>query len=178
MNKLRGSRVYCAGPMDRVKDGGVGWRRMITPALKNMGIYVLDPTNKPIDIGCEDIENREFRSKLKQNLEFDKIRKMGGEIRRVDLRSVDVVDALVVHWDTTVSICGTMEEITLANRQKKPILIKFSPDIQSAPDWLFFMLPHKYFFDTWEDLLKCLYRVDSGEEVDDRWVLFDWESLK
>ena len=49
MNRLEGMRAYLAGAMDRVPDGGVGWRQEIHPTLKRFGIRVLDPCDKPIN---------------------------------------------------------------------------------------------------------------------------------
>ena len=51
MLKLTGHRVYLAGPMDRVSDRGVIWRKKITPPLKSMGLNVLDPLDKPTTAG-------------------------------------------------------------------------------------------------------------------------------
>ena len=47
MNKLKNTICYLCGPMDRVDDGGVVWRSAITPLLKEMGVGVLDPCDKP-----------------------------------------------------------------------------------------------------------------------------------
>ena len=49
MNRLCGTRTYLAGAMDRVKDGGIGWRNDITPFLEDMGVVVLDPCKKEWD---------------------------------------------------------------------------------------------------------------------------------
>ena len=38
MSKLKGMRTYLAGAMDRVPDGGTGWRNRITPMLKSLGV--------------------------------------------------------------------------------------------------------------------------------------------
>ena len=54
MNRLKGMRTYLAGAMDRVPDGGAGWRDKITPLLKKMGVVVLNPCDKPSEIGKED----------------------------------------------------------------------------------------------------------------------------
>ena len=71
MNRLNGMRTYLAGAMDRVKDGGVGWRKNITPLLKQMGVTVLDPCDKPIEIGIEDESSREIIDSYKKNGQFD-----------------------------------------------------------------------------------------------------------
>jgi len=57
---------YLCGAMDRVTDGGVGWRQDLIQSLKDLKILWLDPTRKPIDIGVEDLENRALRHKAKR----------------------------------------------------------------------------------------------------------------
>ena len=64
VNKIAGLRTYLCGAMDRVPDGGVGWRRKIGQYLMTRGVVVFDPANKPIDIGVEDIEGREERRRF------------------------------------------------------------------------------------------------------------------
>ena len=54
-NRLKNTMCYLCGPMDRVDDGGVGWRRYITPILKDVGIGVLDPSDKPTPFALEDV---------------------------------------------------------------------------------------------------------------------------
>ncbi len=53
MNNLKDMRTYLVGAMDRVPDGGTGWRNAITPTLKELGIEVLDPCDKPIESAKE-----------------------------------------------------------------------------------------------------------------------------
>ena len=64
MNRLKGMRTYLAGAMDRVPDGGTGWRDKITPLLERMGVIVLNPCDKPSEVGKEDKDTRENIEKL------------------------------------------------------------------------------------------------------------------
>ena len=61
MKRLDKTLCYLCGPMDRVPDGGTGWRKMITPILKDIGIGVLDPSDKPTSFAQEDDD---FRNKI------------------------------------------------------------------------------------------------------------------
>ena len=69
-NRLWGMRVYLAGPMDRVADGGIEWRERITPFLESLGMVVLNPCCKPIDIGVEEVEERQQRKKWKTEKKY------------------------------------------------------------------------------------------------------------
>ena len=169
-------RTYLAGAMDRVADGGVGWRNRISPILKNMGITVLNPCDKPVEVGLEDEGTRSEIELLKANNEYDKIRKEYGVIRTLDLRCVDISDFIIASIDIDVHACGTYEEITVANSQKKPVLIWCQQGKKSAPNWLYFMLPHQHIFGDIESLVRYLEYVNScQEEVEHhkRWFFFD-----
>lgn len=170
-------RAYLCGAMDRVQDGGVGWRQEIGLWLRSRGVIVLDPTNKPIDIGVEDMENRQLRHELKSQGDFAAVKRDMKIIRCVDLRMVDLADFLVVNINTDVHACGTYEELFLANRQKKPIIIRVEQGKINLPDWLFGTLPHEMIFSTLPEIHDYLHYIDSAPEVDgmNRWYFFHYD---
>jgi len=174
-NNLKNMRTYLVGAMDRVPDGGVGWREMITPLLKGMNINVLDPCKKPIEGAKEDTNTRWQIEHYKETGQFDKIRNNFGHIRNADLRCVDVSDFIIAQIDMDVHMCGSYEEITTANRQKKPILVWCKQGKHNAPNWLFFMLPHEHIFGSLEDLLGYLERLNTSvyPEQYKRWFFFE-----
>tara|TARA_Y100000590_G_scaffold468528_1_gene651585 strand:- start:737 stop:1282 length:546 start_codon:yes stop_codon:yes gene_type:complete len=176
MNRLNGMRTYLAGAMDRVPDGGTGWREAITPALNDRGVVVLNPCDKPADVGIEDEETRRLIEEYKETGEYGKIRKEYGVIRTLDLRCVDVSDFIIASIDIDVHACGTYEEIAVANSQKKPVLVWCQQGKASAPNWLFFMLPHQHIFGSLSEIIEYLDYVDANEgavEHYKRWFFFD-----
>jgi len=180
MNRLKGMRVYTAGSMDRAPDGGVGWRTWITPKLQKFGCAIINPCQKPIDIASEDIENRQYREQLLKDGKYDELSEQMKILRIVDLRCVDISDFVIVHFDTKQYMCGTLEEIVTANREKKPILIYSPHGINEIYHWMFGMLPHKLFFDDWDKLFQYLEDIDSGKNNEHlkRWVWFDYSKLE
>jgi len=175
-SRLNGTRAYLCGAMDRARDGGVGWRRFIRDHCNGYGINWLDPTRKPIDLGEESDENRELRREAKQRGDFEYVARAMHTIRCVDLRMVDISDWVVVNLDMDIHACGTYEEIFLANRQKKPILVHVEQGKDVAPDWLFGTIPHQHIFSTWQQVFAYLYEVAYSSEVETfgRWYFFDW----
>ena len=111
MSRLNGMRTYLAGAMDRVSDGGVGWRRKITPQLRALGVTVLDPCDKPAEVVREDDKTRSNIQAFKIREEYDRIREDYAVIRTLDLRCVDVSDFIIASIDINVHACGTYEEI-------------------------------------------------------------------
>lgn len=175
MNRLKNQRVYLAGAMDRVPDRGATWRDSITPFLESLGVIVFNPIKKPTDIGLEDQESHHVKTKLKSQHRYDELSSMMKTIRAVDLRLVDISDFLIVNLNLEHYACGTWEELLLANRSKKPILIHIEQGKQHTPDWLFGTLPHQWFFSEWSDLRTYLSHINSDENIEDynRWRFFD-----
>jgi len=174
MNRLRGQRVYLAGAMDRVPDRGSTWRDKITPSLQDLNITVFDPLKKPGNVGVENEETYKVKQKLKSAKKYDELSQIMKTIRAVDLRMVDVSDFIIVHLDINTHPCGTLEEIFLANRQKKPIIIHIEQGKNKCPDWLFGSMPHSLFFDSWMEVMQYLYVVDnSNNETFNRWCFLN-----
>lgn len=174
LNRLKNHKVYLAGAIDRCPDLGKTWRVSLTPQLQSLDIVVLDPLNKPLKDNDEsDISLREYRKKLKAEGNYDEFSRIIKRIRQVDLRMVDISDFMIAAIDVNLHMCGTYEEITWANRCKKPVFL-LCESKHNVPDWLFGTLPHKYFFETVYELMAYLTRVNNGLEDDNsRWIFFE-----
>ena len=125
MNRLEGMRTYLVGAMDRVKDGGVEWRELITPWLEGMGIVVLNPCDKPIDVGIEDENTRNDIDRLKSTGQFSKIKDDYGVIRTLDLRCVDISDFIIVQLKIFLYKPSFVNLISKSFSLKFSVLINF-----------------------------------------------------
>lgn len=174
MNRLNNQRVYLAGAMDRVADRGNGWRDNITPFLESLGLTVFNPIKKPSIEGSEDEETHAYKTKLKKDSRFDELSKVMKTIRSVDLRLVDISDFLIVNLDIDQHPCGTYEEIFLANRSKKPVIIHMEQGKSHAPDWLFGTIPHQMIFSSWDEIKNYLTDMNTSSEIQTykRWQFF------
>ena len=175
MNRLNNQRVYLAGAMDRVADRGVGWREDITPFLQSLNVVVFNPISKPTDVGLEDSDTHQVKTKLKQMRRYDELSAMMKTIRAVDLRLVDISDFLVVNLDLDIHPCGTYEEIFWANRQKKPIIVHMVQGKSLTPDWLFGTIPHQMIFSSWDEIKGYLNQINTSENIEThrRWYFFN-----
>lgn len=178
VNNLNGMRTYLVGAMDRVPDGGIGWRQRITGILQKMGIVVIDPCKKPISGVVEDTETRHWIEYYKETEQYDKIKEKFAIIRSADLRCVDVSDFLIAHIDLNTHACGTYEEIVTANRQKKPVLIWCEQGKKNAPNWLFFMLPHEHIFSSLGEIVNYLDNINTEKDTSSlkRWFFFKYNN--
>lgn len=176
MNRLKNQRVYLAGAIDRVADRGATWRENITPFLNSLGVKVFNPLIKPTTVGLEDYHVGLMKKELKENHRYDELAEVMKSIRSTDLRLVDISDFIVVNLNLEHYACGTWEELSLANRSKKPILVHIEQGKQYTPDWLFGMLPHQWFFSKWSDLTNYLIHINSDQNIEhyNRWQFFNY----
>lgn len=179
-NRLKHTRGYLCGAMDRVADGGTEWRIQLQWELAALEIYWLDPTHKPIDIGIEDSETRAYANEMKKHGSYETIIPQLKLIRCVDLRMVDINDFLVVNVDTRNHACGTYEELFLANRQKKPVIVRVEQGKENAPNWLFATLPHEMIFSTWEEVHQYLRHIAYDPVIKhfNRWMFFNFDMCR
>lgn len=179
-NRLRGTMCYLAGPMTDCPDLGVGWRDAVIPDLREMGVVVLDPTRKPIEIGREDEDARSNWVDYRRNGELAKLRDEMKVIRRVDLRMIDLSSFMIVRLDGTPTM-GTYEEIALGVREQKPVLIWLDGELNKANvnAWLLSQVPLEHVFESREELVDYLRGIDTSPEhpTDRRWMLFDFVDL-
>jgi hypothetical protein len=175
-NRLKYSRGYLCGAMDRAPDLGEGWRIDLQRELCDLNVYWFDPTHKPIDIGAEDAIIRAEVDALKELGLYREAGQLVKPMRAVDLRMVDLSDFLVVNIDLDVFACGTLEELTLANREKKPIIIHVEQGKEKVPNWLLAMCPHEMMFSTWPEVHTYLREVAFAPRIlhYNRWMFFDY----
>jgi hypothetical protein len=112
---------------------------------------------------------------LKDKESYDELSNMMKTIRAVDLRLVDISDFLIVNLDLNTHPCGTLEEMFLANRSKKPVVVHMEQGKKNTPDWLFGALPHSMFFSTWDEVRSYLSHIDADRYInhENRWRFFN-----
>ena len=176
-NRLKGMRGYLCGAMDRVADGGAGWRIDIQRELADLEMFWLDPTHKPIEIGIEDSETRVLINEMKLSGNYDAVVPQMRAIRNVDLRMVDISDTLVVNIDLETHASGTYEELSLANRQKKPVIVRIEQGKEHVPNWLLGMLPPGMIFSTWEEVHQYIRHISHDPVIQtfNRWYFFNFD---
>lgn len=139
-NLLDGTRVYLSGPMDfvgsRVIEKYLGWRAIVTPILRALGVTALDPWNKPTVRGHKDYGKEGIlpeKSRYEETFWTDKETRAQFEMDfwetvHIDCRMVDVADSLLAFVPTNIYSVGTVHEIVLGRTQFKPVLL-ISPPI-------------------------------------------------
>jgi len=182
MNRLRNHMAYLAGSMDDGREDGKVWRDILTPFLESMGVVVMNPYYKPLcsqthskEVLEDDKNFLEIRECLK-NKDYDEVKRRFKQVRAIDLRLVDKADFLIAYLDFDKIMTGTMEEIFMANRQRKPVIILSSKPKNELPPWYFGAFPHEVFFETINEVQNYLAYINGVHEIDllgNRWVFFD-----
>jgi hypothetical protein len=164
--------------MEYTSDGGVEWRARIKLDLEDIDICWLDPCKKPTKDFVEDPETHRRLREAKQCGDYSAIARMMKPIRNFDLRCSDMADFLIVHLDQRIPTFGTIEELSNANRQKKPILVHVEQGKRAASSWLFAMIPHEMIFSSWETLVAYVRHIAYDPEIDrlNRWCFFDLQA--
>ena len=153
---------------------GEDWRLKVEKSVAPLGVQVFNPYKKPF---VKDVdEDEESRNKILQDMDngwYNDVTKRMKQIRSYDLNLVDRSDFIVAHLLPDVASWGSAEELVTAVRMKKPIFISMEGGKKKTPLWMMGMIPHRYIYDSIEEILDMLNKIDSGEkEIDsDRWRL-------
>ena len=171
-NLLRGTRCYLVGHMQYAE--GQSWRDWIQPKLENIGITVFNPyKNNYVENIDEGTHTRDIMLKELEEGKYDVVTEKMKTIRSYDLALVDKSDFIISFIIPKIASWGSQEEITLANRQKKPLFMAVEGGKQEASLWHFAQVPHEYIFGSVEDIFGEIEKIDKGEKYPDssRWRL-------
>jgi hypothetical protein len=172
MGLLSGAIMYLAGPIDNASDDGRGWRQELIDSSADLKIKFIDPTNKPSSCQREVGEEKLLLQSLKRAGHFARVAAFVKEFRREDLRFVDISDALIAYVDPDIHLCGTYDEIFMAERQHKPRFLIIKGGRVRCPNWLFDVFDINDMFDSVAECRKRLIEIDNGQcPMDDEWVL-------
>lgn len=155
-------------------DGRV-WREDISQFLKSKNIIFFDPYRKPfINAPDEDETTHSRMATLMKSGEYDEVASHFKKVRSFDLSMVDRSDFIICYLNPEVPTYGTVEELSWAVRMKRPIFVVIEGGKQNTPLWVMGMLPHKYIYDSFEEVKQVLSNIDAGiKSIDsDRWRLF------
>ena len=166
------TKTYLVGHMQYIN--GNDWRVKLSKQLEILDILCFNPYQKPFIKDVEEGEEirAEMESWIKES-KFDKVSEKMKQIRSYDLNLVDRSDFIVAHLNPRIASWGSAEEIVTAVRMKKPIFISIEGGKTETPMWLFGMVPHKYIYNSIDEIVHTLYSINSGKkEIDsDRWRL-------
>ena len=174
-SRLKNMRVYLAGTMEYSEDEGVEWRKLITPRLQELGLIVLDPTDRPVRLSYAENsagEQLHMLKRLRREGRFKKLVKCAKEIVHQDLGMVDRTDFLLVYIDPKIPTIGTIDEYVTASNGKKPIFLVCKEGLKEIPIWFWGRTGNSWkdsFCDSFDDMIERLTKIAycSDDELDD-----------
>lgn len=171
---LHRTKCYLAGNIENSNAPG-HWRDLVKTELQETGILFFDPLKKPfMDSVNEDREHMERLGKLRADGDYAELAKIMRKIRVEDLSLVDRTDFIIASISAKTASWGTAEEVFWANRMKKPIFLVVAEGRKSCPFWIFGTLPNDEIYDSIDEVIAELKKLDSGEKKIDlsRWKIF------
>jgi len=174
MNRLRGAYCYLSGAIDCASDLGVGWREEFIEKAEQaqLGLRVMNPCAKPASCTQEIEDDIRVVEKFRENGDWEEMRQFVKGFRREDLRFTDLADFLVIKVDRETHMCGSYDELFVAERQSKPLFCIVEGGIEKLPTWLFGVFRLENIFSTVDECLNRLIELNSQEEeLGKRWVL-------
>lgn len=175
---LKGKRCVLSGGIDRVADDGVGWRNYVKKECEKKLIRVnfFDPCDKPNGLGCEiGVEKNKVRRLIHED-KWSEAREFVKTFRHYDLRAIDWSDFVIVKIDIDSHLCGTYDEIFLAERELKPIFVIMGEGQTKydIPTWLVSFINENEIFEDEDECIEYLSKLNSGDiKLDERWVNLD-----
>jgi hypothetical protein len=165
-NPLKGKKLYLSGPIEH-DDMGFNWRTEPKKTLsERFEMDVFDPFEDPKQVKAEGLK------KAQEKADFDEMERIAKQFVRKDLKKVDKSDLVIAYLPYRVCTTGTKDEINLNWRNHNPTLLVCPEGKQYVPLWYYGIIPHKYFFGSWEDCYDFLQSVIEGSQKDD--FLWAW----
>ncbi|MBC8214791.1 MAG: hypothetical protein ISR90_00855 [Candidatus Marinimicrobia bacterium] len=171
-NLLEFTKTYLVGHMQY--SDGQDWREYVEEELEKLNITVFNPYKKPFvkDVKEDEEARRKMLSDMDNGLFSDVANRMK-IVRSYDLNLVDRSDFIIAHLLPDVASWGSAEEIVTAVRMKKPIFVSMEGGKKKTPLWLLGMFPHHFIYESIEDVMVMIKKINSGEQIidSDRWRL-------
>lgn len=162
------------GPIDRVKDFGVGWRRQIIQECNEkmqLGINFLDPTNKLSGMISEDQHEVERINKMKLQARWADLSNFMRTVVAQDYRGVELSDFVICYIDETTHMCGSYFELQKALTENKPYFLISPNGRAKLPTWLFGICDYLQVFDNVENVVDRLVQLNNGTvPLSEKWV--------
>jgi len=153
---------------------GRNWRDHAAEKLEPLSITCFDPYKKPFikDVEEDEASRQEMETWMRTK-QYDRVTERMKTVRAYDLNLVDRSDFIIAHLVPEVASWGSAEEIVTAVREKKPVFVSMEGGKSKTPLWMLGMFPHKYIYNSVDEIIEMLYAIDDGNKsIDsDRWRL-------
>ena len=171
MKKLFNTKTYLIGPLENGDDVSC-WRDLVKTELNKIGVTCFDPTVHPFVLDIDEGQQVKLKQ-LRELGSLNDLQERMKSIRRHDLSMVDKSDFIICYIDPEKPTWGTVDELVHAERMNKPIFMFVEGGKRKCPLWLFALVPLNYIYNSLDDILEKIQKIDNDEiEIDSkRWKL-------
>lgn len=163
-NHLENTKTYLIGHMQYAD--GMPWRDEFKKATQHLKLTYFDPYEKSAYLDEWFIDESEERRKVclahMEQGNYDYVSNKFKQIRRHDLSLCDKSDFVVGKIIPNVASWGAAEELATSVKIKKPVFLIVEGGKKKTPLWIMGMIPHKFIYDSVEDVVRALDRLDAG----------------
>jgi nucleoside 2-deoxyribosyltransferase len=163
-NILNKTRAYLAGAMQYVENGR-GWRDKVKEQLNQCNITFFDPYHRPfIHDTPEDESSRSEMLHWMETEQYDLVTQRIKEVRRFDLRLVDISDWFICVISPKIPSWGTAEELSVMVKESKPVFVVIDDPKgkKKTPLWVMSMVDHKYIYNSLDEAISTIKAIDDG----------------
>jgi hypothetical protein len=178
---LNGTKMYLAGNLQCESSiVAKNWRKKFAEDVAPLGIKCLNPLERVFK--NFPIEGPEFHGQMFDCIkreDYFQVHKRMKDIRRRDLAMVDMSNAFVCVLNSKVPTYGSLEELSVAVRARKPVFLVIQPSMKDIPLWVLGMVTVEQIFENLDDVVQELHLINSGyRQLDNKyWRLFSEEYL-
>jgi len=165
--ELPALKAYLCGSIQASDDGGVTWRRTITPLLEKLGIVALDPTiYEAAELGDPD-SVKDTIDGCRDKGDYDRFDHLVDLLIDRDVRLVHEANMLVGYYDPKKQSAGTICEIWEAVMAVKiPVYIVTYAPVKEWSYWLHRVIRrHGKIFTSWTELLEFLDKTYGARKI-------------
>lgn len=175
LNLLKKTKCYSIGSMEN-GDDNVSWRHALEMELQKMGVTCFNPYSHPFIRQIDEGQQVKLQ-RLREKEDLNNLQERMKEIRRYDLSMVDKSDFIICKIDPLVPTYGTIDELVMAESLNRPVFICVEGGKRKAPLWLYSLCPHKYMYNSVDEIVQVLRGIDDGSIPTDskRWRLLKYE---
>ena len=83
-------------------------------------------------------------------------------------------DFIICKIDPEIPTYGTIDELVMAEALNRPVFMCVEGGKRNAPLWVYSLVPHKYMYDSLDEVINTIKGIDKGKIPIDskRWKLF------
>ena len=148
------------------------WRSDMADSLEEMGVTCFNPYEHPFVKNIDEGKQVQLQQ-LREKGNLNDLQERMKTIRSYDLSMVDRSDFIICYIKPNIPTWGTVDELVMAESLNRPVFVCIEGGKRKAPLWVYALCPHKYMYNSMDEITDVLRGIDDGSIPTDskRWRL-------